>query len=181
MNYATIKFNDIANGPGVRISLFVSGCRHHCKNCFNKEAWDFDYGKKYTQETQDRILSALSPDYVSGLSLLGGEPFEPENQSTLLSLLKATKEKYPQKDIWCYTGSDFEKDILSGKCSHTALDMLKYIDVIVDGKFIEEKKNLRLIFRGSENQNIIDVKKSLENNKTVLLDGVWERQSGLQL
>ena len=133
MNYAALKKFDIANGPGVRVSLFVSGCRHRCKNCFNKEAWDFSYGKPFTESTEQEILTALSADYITGLSLLGGEPFEPENKSVLAEFLKKVKEKFPEKTIWCYTGFEFEK--LNDGIS---LKMLKYIDVLVDGRFIEE-------------------------------------------
>lgn len=173
MNYATIKTHDVANGEGIRISLFVSGCTHHCKGCFNKEAWDFEYGTLYTKETEQYIIDALSPSYISGLSLLGGEPFEPQNQTTVLSLIKRVRQEYPEKDIWCYTGYDFEDDILSGRLKDQSItaQMIKNIDILVDGKFIEEKKSLNLRFRGSSNQRIIDVKKSLEEGKTVLFDG----------
>lgn len=173
MNYATIKTHDVANGEGIRISLFVSGCTHHCKGCFNKEAWDFEYGTLYTKETEQYIIDALSPSYISGLSLLGGEPFEPQNQTTVLSLIKRVRQEYPEKDIWCYTGYDFEDDILSGKLSDQSItaQMIENIDILVDGKFIEEKKSLNLRFRGSSNQRIIDVKKSLKEGKTVLFDG----------
>lgn len=173
MNYATIKTHDVANGEGIRISLFVSGCTHHCKGCFNKEAWDFEYGTLYTKETEQYIIDALSPSYISGLSLLGGEPFEPQNQTTVLSLIKRVRQEYPEKDIWCYTGYDFEDDILSGRLKYQLItaQMIKNIDILVDGKFIEEKKSLNLRFRGSSNQRIIDVKKSLKEGKTVLFDG----------
>ncbi len=173
MNYATIKTHDVANGEGIRISLFVSGCTHHCKGCFNKEAWDFEYGTLYTKETEQYIIDALSPSYISGLSLLGGEPFEPQNQTTVLSLIKRVRQEYPEKDIWCYTGYDFEDDILSGRLKDQSItaQMIKNIDILVDGRFIEEKKSLNLRFRGSSNQRIIDVKKSLEEGKTVLFDG----------
>lgn len=180
MNYAAIKKNDIANGPGIRVSFFVSGCRHHCKNCFNKEAWDFNYGNSFTNEVKNEILDACEPDYVEGLSLLGGEPFEEENQKGVLSLITDFKERFPQKSIWCYTGFTFETDLLNGriKDAQTVKQILLLLDVIVDGKFIEEQKDLSLIFRGSANQNIIDVQKSLKENKTVLLDGIWKRSVG---
>ncbi len=180
MNYAVIKKNDIANGPGVRVSLFVSGCRHHCKNCFNREAWDFSYGAPFTEHTIQEILHALSPDYVAGLSFLGGEPFEPENQEGLLTLAQQFKEQFPQKTLWCYTGFTFDTDLLSGHVGNpgTVRDLLSCIDVLVDGRFIEELKDPSLIFRGSSNQNIIDVKKSLELGKTVLLNGTWKRTMG---
>lgn len=173
MNYATIKPFDVANGPGVRVSLFVSGCTHRCKGCFNEEAWDFGYGEKFTQKQEEKILEALKPDYIKGFSLLGGEPFEPKNQEVLVNLLERIKKEYPQKDIWCYSGYDFEKDLLSGRlCDFSITDrMLSCIDILVDGKFIEELKNLKLRFKGSENQRIIDVKKSREENKIILWEG----------
>ena len=173
MNYAALKKFDIANGPGVRVSLFVSGCRHHCKNCFNREAWDFDFGRPFTNDTEEEILAELDKDYIKGLSLLGGEPFEPENRAALTQLLKRVREKYPQKTVWCYTGFEFEK--LSDQ---TAREMLSLIDVLVDGKFVEELKSPDLIFRGSSNQRIIDVKKSLEAGEVIWLEGVWRRKMG---
>ena len=173
MNYAALKKFDIANGPGVRVSLFVSGCRHHCKNCFNREAWDFDFGKPFTKQTEEEILAELNKDYIKGLSLLGGEPFEPENRAALTQLLKRVREKYPEKTVWCYTGFEFEK--LSDQ---TAREMLSLIDVLVDGKFVEELKSPDLIFRGSSNQRIIDVKKSLEAGEVIWLEGVWRRKMG---
>lgn len=176
MNYATIKKNDIANGPGIRVSLFVSGCRHRCKNCFNREAWDFNYGKEFNDAVIDEIITALKPDYVEGLSLLGGEPFEPENQEGLIKLLEKVRKELPDKNVWCYTGFTFEKDLLNG--TETVKKLLSMIDVLVDGKFIEELKDPSLIFRGSSNQNIIDVPKSLETKSTVLLEGNWKRKMG---
>ena len=173
MNYAALKKFDIANGPGVRVSLFVSGCRHHCKNCFNREAWDFNFGKPFTEENEEEILAELDKDYIKGLSLLGGEPFEPENRAALTQLLKRVREKYPEKTVWCYTGFEFEK--LSDQ---TAREMLSLIDVLVDGKFVEELKSPDLIFRGSSNQRIIDVKKSLEAGEVIWLEGVWRRKMG---
>lgn len=179
MNYAVIKKFDIANGAGVRVSLFVSGCRHHCKNCFNKEAWDFNYGKPFTDSVADEILTALSPDYITGFSLLGGEPFEPENQAVLAEFLAKIKQKLPNKDIWCYTGFLYD-DIIAGKVGDKtfAMTMLKNIDVLVDGKFVEDLKSPDLLFRGSANQRIIDVKKSFEAEKVVWLEGKWERRMG---
>lgn len=173
MNYATIKPFDVANGPGVRVSLFVSGCTHRCKGCFNEEAWDFNYGEKFTGAEAEKILTAMKPDYIKGFSLLGGEPFEPSNQRVLCRLLPQIKESYPEKDIWCYTGYDFEKDLLSGRlCDREiTMGMLSCIDILVDGKFVEEKKNLKLRFKGSENQRIIDVKKSLKENRIILWEG----------
>ena len=176
MNYATIKKNDIANGPGIRVSLFVSGCRHRCKNCFNSEAWDFNYGKPFTDDVIDKIITALKPDFVEGLSLLGGEPFEPENQEGLIKLLDAVKDRLPDKNIWCYTGFTFESDLLNG--SQNVKKLLSKIDVLVDGKFVEELKDPSLIFRGSSNQNIIDVPKSLKQQSTILLEGNWKRKMG---
>ena len=171
MNYATIKPIDVANGPGVRTSLFVSGCTHRCKGCFNSEAWDFDYGQPFTEQAEEEIFSALAPDHIEGFSLLGGEPFEPENQEALLPFLKRLKEKFPKKTIWCYSGYLFE-DIIAGKVGErlTASSMISLIDILVDGKFIEEQKDLHLRFRGSANQRIIDVKKSLKSDKIVLWD-----------
>lgn len=173
MNYATIKPFDVANGPGVRVSLFVSGCTHHCKGCFNQEAWDFSYGESFTEKQQQEILEALSPDYIKGFSLLGGEPFEPVNQLVLADFLVRIKERYPNKDIWCYTGYTFDKDLLSGRLcdKEVTMKMLSCIDILVDGKFVEELKNLKLRFKGSENQRIIDVKKSLKENSIVLWEG----------
>lgn len=179
MNYAAIKKFDIANGPGVRVSLFVSGCRHKCKNCFNAVAWDFGYGDEFTADTAAELIEAMSPDYIEGFSLLGGEPFEPENQAALAEFLCELKEKLPNKTVWCYTGFTFEQ-LMSGNVGDidTVRTMLAGIDVLVDGKFVEELKNAGLLFRGSSNQNIIDVKASLAEGKTVLLDGIWERKMG---
>lgn len=180
MNYATIKKNDIANGVGIRVSIFVSGCRHHCKNCFNKEAWDFNYGSPFTNNTIQEIINYSNHDYIDGLSILGGEPFEPENQECIIELLSRFKKIFPNKTIWCYTGFDFEKDLLTGKIGNKEkiIKFLSMTDVLVDGAFIEELKDLSLLFRGSSNQKIIDVKKSLLANKTILLDGKWKRSMG---
>lgn len=180
MNYALIRENDIANGPGVRTSLFVSGCRHHCKGCFNPETWNFNYGKPFTQAEINLIISASEPSFIDGLTLLGGEPFEPENQPALIELLKQFRAKLPHKKIWCYSGFSFENDLLpkAQNDEEHVKEMLELIDVLVDGKFIEELKNSALLFRGSSNQNIIDVKASLSKETMVLLDGVWERKMG---
>ena len=169
MNYAVIKPTDVANGPGVRVSLFVSGCTHHCRNCFNAEAWDFSYGQKFTEATEEEILSLLSPEYIEGLTLLGGEPLEPTNQEGLLPLIKKVREIFPQKTIWCFTGYDFEKDVLGNMLlsSSVTQELVPLFDVMVDGRFLEEKKNLRLKFRGSENQRVLDVKKSLKKGEAV--------------
>ena len=170
MNYATVKTHDVANGPGVRVSLFVSGCTHRCKGCFNAEAWDFDYGEPFTKEVEDEIIKALEPSYIKGFSLLGGEPFEPCNQKALVGLLERIRATYPQKTVWCYSGYDFERDMLSHRLgdSNVTDRMLRAIDVLVDGEFIEEQKDLALRFRGSANQRIIDVPRSLESGKVVL-------------
>lgn len=170
MNYATIKKLDVANGLGLRVSLFVSGCTHHCKGCFNPEAWSFNYGEPFTKETEDEILEALKPDYIQGLSLLGGEPFEPANQAVLLPFIRRFKEMYPKKDLWCYSGYDFEKDMLTGKLGPAEItnEMLSYIDILVDGEFVLELKNPKLRFRGSENQRVILVQESLATDNVVL-------------
>ncbi len=169
MNYADIKQYDIANGTGVRVSLFVSGCTHHCKNCFNQEAWDFHYGKEFTQHTIEQILSYLAPSYVAGLSILGGEPFEHINQLGLLPLLRQVKKMYPQKTIWCWSGYLFE-EITKDMCQKwpETKELLSYLTVLVDGEFIEEQKNANLIFRGSANQRSILVQESLQANSIVL-------------
>ena len=170
MYYGEIKKFDIANGPGVRVSLFVSGCRHCCKNCFNRETWEFGFGKPFTKSTADEILTALKPDYISGFSLLGGEPFEPENQPELLGLLQKIKHLYPDKNIWCYTGFLLDSEILGSSRAKTDVsdELLKYIDVLVDGRFAEELKDITLKFRGSSNQRIIDVPATLERGEIVL-------------
>ena len=176
MNYATIKNCDIANGPGVRVSLFVSGCTHRCKGCFNEVAWDFNYGQPFTQDTIDDILKMLSPDYVKGITLLGGEPFEPENQPAILDLLRQIKKQYPEKTVWAFSGYLFDKDILSGRLGlwEITKEYLSYVDVLVDGPFVESKKDLNLRFRGSSNQRIIDVPASLTKGEVVL----WEDWQG---
>lgn len=172
MNYATIKKHDIANGPGVRVSLFVSGCSHHCPGCFNPETWDFNYGQPFTSDVINEIIQAMEPSYIHGFTLLGGEPFEHKNQQGVLPLLKEIKTRFPNKDIWCYTGYDFQNDIL-GKMAETweeTKEMLSYLDILVDGEFVEAKKDLSLRFRGSSNQRIIDVQKSLKGNEIILWD-----------
>ena len=172
MHYSDIKKADIANGLGVRVSVFVSGCHHQCKNCFNKEAWDFNYGKEFTQKEIDKVLEELDHPYVAGLSLLGGEPLEYINQQGLLPLVKQVKEKFPDKNIWCYTGYTFETDVMDHmyKSWKETPELLSYIDVMVDGKFVEEKKNAKLRFRGSSNQRILDVPKSVREKKAVLFE-----------
>lgn len=166
MNYAAIKNYDIANGPGCRVSLFVSGCRHHCKGCFNAEAQAFDYGTEYTAETRRELLNMLSDEHISGLSILGGEPFEPENREEVLQLCAAAKSWYSEKNIWVWTGGEFE-DLKN-------LPVMQYIDVLIDGPFVETLKNLSLFYRGSLNQRVIDVKKSLEIGHAVKLQGDWK-------
>lgn len=170
MNYGNIKYNDIANGEGVRVSLFVSGCTHHCKNCFNPETWDFNYGKPFTKEIEDNIISALAPDHINGLTLLGGEPMEPANQKTLLDFVKRVKSIYPNKTIWCYSGYLFDTELLSESRAHCpwTKELLSYIDILVDGEFKEDLKDITLRFKGSSNQRVIDVQKSLKENKVVL-------------
>ena len=176
MNYAAIKNCDIANGPGVRVSLFVSGCTHRCKGCFNEVAWDFNYGQPFTQQTIDALLTMLAPPHVKGITILGGEPFEPENQPAVLELLRQIKKKYPEKSIWVFSGYLFDRDILSGRLGNPEIteEYLSYIDVLVDGPFILEKKDLSLRFRGSSNQRIINVPASLSQGQIVL----WEDWQG---
>ena len=172
MNYGQIKKVDIADGIGVRVSLFVSGCTHHCKGCFNPETWDFEYGEPFTKETEDRILKLLEPPYISGLTLLGGEPLEYANQAVLAPFVKRVRDRFPGKTIWCYTGYRYEEDILDRmliEWEYTK-DLLECLDVLVDGPYLEEEKEIDLRFRGSKNQRIIDVKKSLKEGKTIL----WE-------
>lgn len=183
MNYATIKNCDIANGPGVRVSLFVSGCTHHCKGCFNEVAWDFDYGQPFTQQTIDQILEMMKPGYIKGITLLGGEPFEPQNQPALVDLLRQIKAAYPEKTVWAFSGYLFDKDILPGKLGDPAVttEFIKYIDVLVDGRFVLEKKNLSLRFRGSSNQRIIHVPSSLETGQIVLWEDWQGEKKGLKV
>ena len=169
MHYATIKNCDIANGPGVRVSLFVSGCTHRCPGCFNEVAWDFDYGQPFTDETIASIIEMLRPAYIKGLTLLGGEPFEPRNQGAVVNLLRRIKAELPEKSIWAFSGFLFEQDMLSGRIGDLS-EYLSYLDVLVDGPFVQAKKNLSLRFRGSENQRIIDMKASLAAGETILWD-----------
>ena len=172
MNYADIKQYDVANGPGVRISLFVSGCTHHCKECFNEEAWDFNYGKPFTQAEIDRIIEYLSPHYIKGLTILGGEPFEHSNQKGILPLIRKFREVYPDKSLWCYSGYDFEKDIMGRMYKEwpETKEIVENTDVIVDGEFMADLKKVGLRFKGSTNQRIICVKDYLETEKIVLWD-----------
>ena len=171
MHYGTIKLNDIANGEGIRVSLFVSGCTNHCKECFNPETWNFEYGKPFTEETENYILDNLKSDFVNGLTLLGGEPMEPRNQAVLLPFVKKVKSIYPNKTIWLYSGFRLEDELLKEgaypNCEHT-LELLKHVDILVDGRFDRDLKDIRLNFRGSRNQRIIDVQQSLKQGKTIL-------------
>ena len=173
MNYAALKKTDVANGPGIRVSLFVSGCTHACKGCFNSEAWDFSYGEPFTEEVGEEVLKALSHDYIRGFSVLGGEPMEPANRGEVLALLHRIKAAYPEKTIWCYTGYDYEKDLLrwAAEGDKTVAGLLELIDVLVDGEFVEEKRDLRLAFRGSENQRLIDLKATKRAGHVICLPG----------
>lgn len=172
MNYANIKYDDIANGPGVRTSLFVSGCTHACKGCFNKIAWDFKYGKAFTSEVIEDILESLKPDYISGMTILGGEPMEKVNQMGILPLMEKLKRVYPKKSIWIYSGYTFDIDLAEGGRAYCEVTpkILRLCDVMVDGKFVQELYDITLRFRGSSNQRLIDVKRSLKEGKVVL----WE-------
>ena len=175
MNYANIKNCDIANGLGVRVSLFVSGCTHHCPGCFNQIAWDFNYGKDFNKEVQDKIIELLSPSYIDGFSILGGEPFEIVNQRSLVDFVKRVKQTYPNKDIWAWSGYLFDSEILAGRAHCEVTDeLLKYIDVLVDGKFMIDLLDISLKYRGSSNQRIIDVKKSLESKSVVLVEDLMK-------
>ena len=169
MYYSVIKNCDIANGPGVRVVLFVSGCRHHCPGCFQPQTWDFSYGQPFTQDTVDELLRLLQPDYIAGLTLLGGEPMEPENQPVLLDLVRQVKQAYPEKNIWCFSGYLYD-DLAAGKIGDGAITraLLGLVDVLVDGEFILAKKKLQLRFRGSENQRLIDLRKTEQAGQVVL-------------
>lgn len=173
MNYAEIKYCDIANGEGVRTSLFVSGCTHRCKNCFNKIAWDFNYGKEFTESIENDILKSCEPDYIAGVTLLGGEPFEPENQPRLLEFLKKFKIRYPDKNVWCYSGYTYEE--LTGKKESRCFtditsEMLSLIDILVDGEYVEELHTLMIRFRGSTNQRLIDLNATRTQGEIVTLN-----------
>ena len=170
MNYATIKYYDIANGPGVRTSVFVSGCRHRCPGCFNSVAWDFAYGQPFDKATRNQVFASCQPDYIAGLSLLGGEPFEPENQRALVPFLHEVRVLYPHKTIWCYTGNVYETELLQpshARCEVTD-EMLSLIDVLVDGEFIPAQHDISLRFRGSSNQRLIDMNKTRAAGRVVL-------------
>ena len=161
-NYGNIKYCDIANGLGIRTSVFISGCTHHCKNCFNPETWDFESGKDWNQETENLIIELMKPDYIKRLTILGGEPLIERNIEPLTSLLIRVKENYPDKKVWLYTGGNFEFE--STRCDN----LIKHTDIVVDGRYIDELKDYKLKFRGSSNQRVIDVQKSLENSETIL-------------
>lgn len=179
MNYAAIKYNDIANGPGVRVSLFVSGCRHACPGCFNREAWDFDYGSLFDDAVIEKITDSAGKAHVSGITLLGGEPFEAENRDGLIRLVKRFRERCSEKTVWCFTGYTLEELLAASDAGETnILELLSGIDTLVDGKFVAELRSASLIFRGSSNQRILDVARSLESGAPVIMDGVWERRMG---
>lgn len=169
MYYGDIKHVDVANGPGVRVSLFVSGCTHRCPGCFNPDTWDYTFGRLYTQETEDEILQHLRPSHIKGLSLLGGEPFDPLNQQPLLQLAQRTRAEFPEKTIWCYSGYLFE-DLRDGKVGAHSAELLNTLDVLVDGRFILEQKSLNLRFRGSSNQRVLLVQQSLAAGQPVYWD-----------
>lgn len=171
MNYADIRPIDVANGPGIRVSLFVSGCPHHCEGCFNPETWDFGYGKPFGEAQIQEILAALGKPYIHGLSLLGGEPLAPANQADVLALIRRVREVFPQKDIWCYSGYQYE-DLMAGTVGTQSRPLVEALDVLVDGPFILERKNLSIRFRGSDNQRLIDVPASLQAGKICLWDGI---------
>ena len=169
MNYAKIKQYDIANGPGVRVSLFVSGCTHHCNGCFNPETWNFDYGSPFDKASEQVIFDALSKPYIEGLTILGGEPFEPENSKVVNELVKKSRVIFPEKTIWCFSGYTFEElleDAMNG--GKTTFELLQNLDVLVDGEFVQDLKNLMLKFRGSSNQRLIDIPASLLHKEVVL-------------
>jgi len=170
MYYGNIKKYDVADGEGVRVTLFISGCRIHCPGCFQTETWDFRYGQEYTEETQQEVLDAMDNEFISGLTVLGGEPFEPENQRVVVKLMKAAKERYPDKNIWCWSGYLYDRDLQPGGRKYTEVtdEMLSYVDILVDRPFVQAKKNLALSFRGSANQRVIDLKKTRETGEVVL-------------
>lgn len=170
MHYGNIKNYDIADGEGVRVTLFCSGCTNRCKGCFQPETWDFCYGKEYTKETEDQLIQMLTNPNIQGLTLLGGDPFEPSNQRTLITLLRRVKQELPTKDVWAYTGFVYEQDLLEGQRKHTEVtdEMLSYIDVLVDGPFVIDQKDISLYFRGSTNQRVIDMPKTLKSGNVVI-------------
>ena len=176
MNYGAIKRFDVANGEGVRTTLFVSGCRNRCKNCFQPETWDFNYGNPFTEREREEIFATMATSSVRGITILGGEPMEPENQKGILPLLREFKARFPEKNVWLYTGNLYE-ELTSGvgmhpKCTEDTEELLSYVDILVDGRFIEEEKDIGLRFRGSRNQRIIDMNKTRLEGKIVIWDGV---------
>lgn len=170
MHYGNIKNYDIADGEGVRVTLFCSGCTNRCEGCFQPETWDFCYGKEYTKETEDQLIQMLTNPNIQGLTLLGGDPFEPSNQRTLITLFRRVKQELPTKDVWAYTGFVYEQDLLEGQRKHTEVtdEMLSYIDVLVDGPFVIDQKDISLYFRGSTNQRVIDMPKTLKSGNVVI-------------
>lgn len=174
MHYGQIKNCDIADGPGVRVSLFVSGCTNRCKNCFQPQTWDFSFGEEFTAETEEKLIGLLSPSYISGLTVLGGEPMEPSNQRALLPFLKRVRGAFPRKTIWIYSGFTLEELLSDGTHPHCEVtrELLGLCDVLVDGRFVEEKKDITLLFRGSANQRLIDLHSTLETGKVTL----WENK-----
>lgn len=170
MHYGNIKNYDIADGEGVRVTLFCSGCTNRCEGCFQSETWDFCYGKEYTKETEDQLIQMLTNPNIQGLTLLGGDPFEPSNQRTLITLLRRVKQELPTKDVWAYTGFVYEQDLLEGQRKHTEVtdEMLSYIDVLVDGPFVIDEKDISLYFKGSTNQRVIDMPKTLKSGNVVI-------------
>lgn len=171
MNYAGIKYCDIANGTGCRTVLFVSGCRNACKGCFQPQTWDFGYGEPFDEKVQKEVLDSLAPDYITGITLLGGEPFEPENQKELVPFMRKVVAQYPNKNVWAFTGYIYDKDLLAGGRRHTedTDELLSMIDVLVDGPFVEELKDITLKFRGSSNQRVLDLRETIRMGKITTL------------
>lgn len=177
MNYAAIKTYDIANGPGIRTVIFVSGCTRHCKECFQPQTWDFNFGEELTQKVTDELLETLAPPHIAGLTVLGGEPFEPKNQAGVAKLVRQVRDRYPEKSIWAFTGYLLDAELLAGTVGDPSVvrEILSCLDVLVDGPFEIEKKDLTLRFRGSSNQRLIDMKKTLERGSVVLWDDGYTR------
>ena len=170
MYYGNIIKADIANGTGIRVSLFVSGCTNHCKGCFQPQTWDFEYGLPYTHETEDSIIDELGKTYYDGLTILGGEPFELSNQRELVKLIRRIKNELPDRNIWIYTGFTYDKDLVQGGCRYIECtdEILDNTDILVDGRFIEAQRDLMLNFRGSRNQRIIDMKQTRKEENIIL-------------
>ena len=171
MNYAGIKYCDIANGTGCRTVLFVSGCRNACKGCFQPQTWDFGYGEPFDEKGQKEVLDSLAPDYITGITLLGGEPFEPENQKELVPFMRKVVAQYPNKNVWAFTGYIYDKDLIAGGRRHTedTDELLSMIDVLVDGPFVEELKDITLKFRGSSNQRVLNLRETIRTGKITTL------------